>query len=74
MEWFNFADKLPLFRRKVILFRYKERRYTIAWLIEEMRNNERKVFWRSSWGNSLKTNEQDWWCEFEPLTITDVFD
>ena len=82
MAWIKVTDNLPPYKKPVLLFRGKNKHYTVAKLeegtpvLKEWKKNcpeHQKKFWKSQSNNALRFYEQDYWYDFEPITITETF-
>ena len=72
---------MPEEGKKVILWRYKHRNYTIAMLEKNTSDEGQFAFspiiatkksdkWRSHSGNALNIQKDDYWAYFQTLTVT----
>lgn len=82
MGWKKVIDGTPSFGKSVLVFRSDSKKYTVAKLEEgktpkqEWHKNRAEYdlkYWRSSFGNALRLRMEDYWTEFEPLTLTETF-
>ena len=83
MVWKHAKEMLPDEGKSVLIFRIKNKTYSIAQLIKDSKHSfktldgrlgkSEKLIWRHSTGCPLKFDLDDYWCEFEPFTYIKTF-